>query len=268
MKREEKRAFRVPFPRSQMRDNFSPLVSSALIPTTNGVILQVFRVRPTSSHIERKGKRGYWERERENLGDFTVLRANSSQPVIFSRSSSNVYGASDNCRSRRRNEQLIWIDRQINRRVRRFTSSNGILSRVVEPPLRHEFFAAGLREDVAIKSMLHEYRISCYGLQYVSCPMKQKAITSSRKLTAKFLEHCARIAILMRTMGREERGGEKSLAAKMTREIERFVFRLVGTYSIIKFQAAVMANIPEQINIARVIRAAIHCILLGRGKKK
>jgi 3-hydroxy-3-methylglutaryl CoA synthase len=35
------------------------------------------------------------ERERERgFGDFTVLRANSNQPVIFSRPSSNVYGVS------------------------------------------------------------------------------------------------------------------------------------------------------------------------------
>lgn len=75
------------------------------------------------------GRERILERKRERgLDDFTVLLAREFEPTgnLFTPFFECIRRL-DNCRSRRRDEWLIWIDRRINRRAKRFTLSNSIL---------------------------------------------------------------------------------------------------------------------------------------------
>jgi len=107
---EERR--KTPIPRAfHSRDSrceitfLHPVVSPALIPTTNGVIPLVFRVRPTSLHLSRK-ERG--EERESGLRDFTVLRVRIRANLISSCLPSNVH--LDNHHGRRGDERLIRTD--------------------------------------------------------------------------------------------------------------------------------------------------------------
>jgi len=159
MKKEEKRAFRLPFPRSQMRDNFSPLVSSAGWSRRRmGSSSKFFEFDQRARTSKRRKRENIGENERERSRRFHgVPREFEPTGNLFTPFFECIRRL-DNCRSRRRDERLIWIDRRVNRRAKRFISSNSILSRAASPAW---IFCVGSREDIAIKSMLHEYRISC-----------------------------------------------------------------------------------------------------------